>query len=203
MADTREPPPRRQVSPVRAGAAIAIAVAIAFVVWLFVRDDDSKSSTPPTTTSTTTRPTSTTTTQPILIGASAADLRRYAALAGHPVYWIGPRTGFTYELTQTTSGRIYIRYLPRGVRVGDKRAKYTIVGTYPVENADDAIETAARQDGGVKLQLQNGRVGVYNTSSPTNVYFANRGSNYQVEVFDPNPERARNLVLTGAVRPIP
>jgi hypothetical protein len=33
----------------------------------------------------------------------------------HPVYWAGPRPSYTYELTRTSDGRIFVRYLPTGV----------------------------------------------------------------------------------------
>ena len=31
----------------------------------------------------------------------------------------------------TTSGRVYVRYLPRGAAAGDPRAGFLTVGTYP------------------------------------------------------------------------
>jgi hypothetical protein len=43
--------------------------------------------------------------------ATVAALESLPKAVGHPVYWAGPRTGFKYELTHTSDGRIYIRYL--------------------------------------------------------------------------------------------
>jgi hypothetical protein len=106
-----------------------------------------------------------------------------------------------YELTRVTDGRIYIRYLPKSVPIGDKHL-YPIVATYPVANAYRAIRTAAKESGAVTFHTKRGGLAVYNQSAPTNVYLAYPGSKYQVEVFDPNPSRARRLVKTGAVRPI-
>ena len=45
---------------------------------------------------------------------STSALSSWVATVGHPVYWAGPEHGYRYELTHTTDGRIYIRYLPAG-----------------------------------------------------------------------------------------
>ena len=37
--------------------------------------------------------------------------------------WLRQRT---YELQQTSSGRFYVRYLPRGVAIGDPRQDFRI-----------------------------------------------------------------------------
>jgi hypothetical protein len=46
---------------------------------------------------------------------SQAQLERLPDLVGHPVYWAGPRNGFSYELTSITNGRTFVRYLPSEV----------------------------------------------------------------------------------------
>src|SRR6266571_119484 len=43
--------------------------------------------------------------------ASASDLRAFAA-PSRPVYWIGPASSGTLELTRTSRGAVYVRYLP-------------------------------------------------------------------------------------------
>ena len=63
-----------------------------------------------------------------------AELKSLATSLAQPIYWVGPEPRVTYELTQTTGGLIYVRYLPAGVEVGDRRTFLT-VGTYPVNNA--------------------------------------------------------------------
>src|SRR5437588_8381990 len=118
------------------------------------------------------------------------------------MYWAGPQPKVKYELTQVTDGRIYIRYLPQGVPIGDRRAAYLIIATYPVKDAYKAVRTAAKESGAVTFNIARGGLAVYNQSAATNVYFAYPSSKYQVEVFDPNPTRARQLVQTGAIRPI-
>ena len=189
---------RNRQAPIRIGAVVALALAVAFIVWLVVRGDDS------TTPSATIR-TATTSTKPpreFLTAATPAKLRTLARASGHPIYWAGRRANVTYELTQTTDGRIYIRYLPKGVRVGSRNPSVLFVGTYPVENAHAAIKKAAKSAGDVTFRIRRGGTAIYDPNHPTNVYFAYPGSKVQVEVFDPNPARARQLVRSGAIRAI-
>jgi hypothetical protein len=179
-------------------AVAALALAVAFVAWLLVRGDSSPSrATAPVTTAaagTTTRA------RPILEAASVARLEAVASAAGHPVYWAGPRAGTTYELTRTTDGRIYVRYLPKGVKLGDRRSIYLIVATYPVPGAYRAVLAAAKQKGARTFGVAGGGKALVNAKTPTNVYLAYPGSSYQIEVYDPKPGRARALVASGRIR---
>jgi len=191
---------RNRQGPIRIGAVVALAIAVAFVVWLVVRGNDNTSSAQKTTTHkrTKTKPTKT---REIVTAATPQRLRALEQASGHPVYWAGQKPNVRYELTQTTDGRIFIRYLPKGVPLGAKRA-YLIIATYPVKDALKAVRTAAKESGAVTFNIARGGLAVYNQSAATNVYFAYPSSKYQVEVFDPNPTRARQLVQTGAIRPI-
>jgi hypothetical protein len=176
---------------VRIGAVVAIALAAAFAVWLIVRgNDDSSSST--TTQTAAVRP----------VAATPARLRALADEVGHPVYWVGPRQNRTYELTRTSSGRIFIRYLPPGVKVGNRSARYTIVGTYPVENALEILQRLSTQPGEKSVPAPGGGLAVYSMTSPGNVYVAYPGSDVQIEVFDPSAKRALRLVTSGRVAPV-
>ena len=95
---------------------VAVVLAAVLVGWLLVRSDNTQ--TTPTFLST----------GPALV--SAAQLERASAALGSPIYWAGPRDGFSYELTVTSSGRVYLRYLPKGVKAGDPRANFLTIGTY-------------------------------------------------------------------------
>lgn len=173
---------------VRAGAVIALALLAAFIVWLVVLDRDS----------------STTPAVPRAgaVPVSRSGLKTLAHAVGRPIYWAGPMRGFTYELTKTSDERVYIRYLPAGVAVGTNKP-YLTIGTYPVQNAFAATDETSRQPDSVRMAIDKGGVAFYSKSSPTNVYVAYPGSDYQVEVYDPAPERARKLVASGRVRPVP
>jgi hypothetical protein len=167
---------------------LAIAVVIGFGVWLLVKDDDDDSSAGKGS------------------GAPAAatvdDLRSLARSVGHPVYWAGPREGFKYELTHTNRGNIYVRYLPEDVDIGDGRPLYLTVGTYPLARAYEGVRREARRDGSITRKLPNGGLAVANPERRSSVYFSYPRSGYQIEVFDPSPQRARNLVFSGRVKPI-
>src|SRR4051812_22508081 len=78
-------------------------------------------------------------------GMTQAQLKAYAKSAAHAVYWTGARSGYTYEVTGTSDGRIYVRYLPAGVEAGDKRASFLVVGTYRLRNAYAATRAAAKR----------------------------------------------------------
>jgi hypothetical protein len=178
---------RRQ--EVRVGAVIAVALAVGLVVWLVaVRGGSSK----PKVTS---------------ISPTAASPNRLHAVAkevGHPVYWAGPATSTTYELTETSSGLIYVRYLPSGVSVGSSSARYTIVGTYPVANAYNVLNQLARKSGESSFPAPRGGFAVYAKSSPSHIYLAYPDEkNVQIEVYDPSPQRARSLISSGRVAPVP
>jgi hypothetical protein len=133
---------------------------------------------------------------------SPEDLRSLSAKVGHPVYWIGEESGHIYELTQLQNGRIFVRYLPHGVPIGSPQALYTIVGTYPVGNAYNIMKQLAKKPGEHSFAAPNHGLAVYGSAHPTSVYLAYPGSNLQIEVFDPSPKHARNLILTGHVVPV-
>jgi hypothetical protein len=118
------------------------------------------------------------------------------------VYWAGPQAGVVYEFTEAADGRVYVRYLTGGVKVGTPRPSFLTVGTYLVPDAVAAVRRAARQPGAVTLALRGGAIGVYNRARPTSVYFAYPGSRVQVETYDPSAAVARGLVLSGAVQPV-
>ena len=52
------------------------------------------------------------------VGLSAKGLRTLTASIPQPIYWAGPKPGYLYELTRTSTGKIFIRYLPPGTPVG-------------------------------------------------------------------------------------
>lgn len=185
-----------RVPAVRVGAIVAIALAIAFVVWLLVRGDDSPSSESPTLRATPTA-------QGVgPVANTPAKLHALSGEMGHAIYWVGPEPNRTYELTRTARSRIFVRYLPRGVPIGIRRAAFTIVGTYPVPKALDVLKDLSKKIGEKQLSVPNDGFAVYSAATPTNIYVAYPGSDLQIEVFDPSPQRARRLVTSGQVAPV-
>ena len=175
---------------VRVGAVIAVAIAVAFVVWLLVRGGDSNTAgTGSTSTGQATGPEATTTDK----------LRSLSDELGHPIYWAGEISNRTYELTRTSDNRVFIRYLPKGVPVGIRQAAYTIIGTYPVNNAYNVLQRLAKKPDESSFAAPADGFAVYSTTQPSNVYLAYPGSNLQIEVYDPSPQQARRLITSGQV----
>ena len=170
---------------IRIGAVVAVALLAGFLVWLLlIRGGSSTAPTPNRASGT---------------SASIAELVTFAASNNRSVYWVGPREGMSYELTKTSGGQVYVRYLPPGEKVGSENALLT-VGTYLVPGAFAVTSGAAKKTGSVNVPVSGGGVAFYSEAAPTSVYLAFPGSAYQVEVYDPSPGRARELVTSGQVR---
>lgn len=181
----------RSWRPFAVAAAVGILVLGALVLWVLTgRGDAEHGETTPT----------------ALVGRpeviSEADLRTFARAQSAPVYWAGPRDETTYELTRGATGQTFIRYLQRASEVGDLRARYLSVATYPEPGAYQALRAASRRDGQIAQRTAAGALVVYDRAQPSNVYFAFPDANFQVEVFHPDPARAQSLVLDGDVRPL-
>jgi hypothetical protein len=130
--------------------------------------------------------------------ASLADVKALAAVAGHPIYWAGPESGHTYELSELSDGRIFVRYLPAGVAIGDPNP-YKTIGTYPVTDAFAAVTAISKQPGATTLSVPNGGIATVDPKHPTSVYLAFPGSNLEIEVYAPSPEVASKLVTNGSI----
>jgi hypothetical protein len=181
------PAPRTpKLNALRVGLAIAVAVAIGLVVWLVAGGSGGSSS------SDGSKP----------HAATQAELTQLAAKLKHPIYWTGPKAGYTYELTQTEKGNVYVRYLPQGVQVGDSRADFVTVGTYPDTNPMRSVATALKRKGTVRLSAPNGGVAVQDAAHPTSVYLAFPNSSLLLEIFAPNPTAARSIAKSGTVVPL-
>ncbi len=179
MHETRAPAASwgSRIAPrLRIGAVIAIALAAGIVTWLVMRDT-SDSSPEPT-------------------SVSAAQLQALAASVGHPVFWLGPRKGFTYELRQEENGSIFVRYLPAGVGVG-ANGPYLTVATYAFPGALGALQIVAGNNSRNAFDLPGGGLAVPAKGYPQSIHIAYPRLDYQVEVFHPTPGRARQLVAAG------
>lgn len=178
----------------RAGAVVAVLVAVGVVVWAIVAgvgggDGGSASPTP---TGSGTSP----------VALSASGLGTLTAVLPDAVYWVGPRRTSKYEFSRTVDGKTYVRYLPEGVKAGDAQPLLT-VGTYPMVDAFSSMQSMSRQGGSVAIEVPGGAVAFSPGGSETNAYVAFPDTDFQVEVYDPTPGRARRLVEQGAVEPVP
>ena len=117
-----------------------------------------------------------------------------------PLYWAGTFPDRRLEVTTTTSGS-FVRYLPPATPRGT-HAKTLTIATYAVPGAWHVAEQAAEDRGAARQMLPDGRIAVWRRSRPTSVYIAQRGSSTLVEVFDPSAAKARDLSISGLVRPV-
>ncbi|MFN8222949.1 MAG: hypothetical protein U0R50_06810 [Gaiellales bacterium] len=188
-AERRREPARRSrgILPLVLVLLIAAATAAGVGAWLLRRDDGGASK------SEAAKP----------VAATVADLEALATQVAHPVYWAGERPNTTYELTHIRDGRIYIRYLPSGTKVGATGARYTTIGTYPKAGAYAQVLKAASEQGAKVYNTRTGALVVQSATSPTSVYFAFKGTPYLIEVFDPSAAKALELALSGDVKLVP
>ena len=168
----------------RIAGAVAAVLVLAFVLWLVLRDGSSHSG------------------FPVPKGARAVlisikGLRTLARL-GIPIYWAGERLGVTYELTKTADNRVFIRYLPAGAPIGSSKP-YLTISTYPVSHAFAVTSKLAADTGSEPVDIGKDGVAFFSRKSPESVFLAYRGSGVQIEVFDPTPGRARDLVTSRRV----
>jgi hypothetical protein len=171
---------------VRLGAVIAVGLAAAFLTWLALKDDDGdRAAAQPA--------------KPSL--PSERELRKLSDSRDLDIHWAGRRTGHRVELTQT-AGRVFVRYLPRGVELGDRRAAFLAVGTYAQDNAFAEVRAASRRSGAVALKLPGGGLTVYDRNRPTSIYLGYPDADYQVEVYHPDAATVRRLVVSGRVTPV-
>jgi hypothetical protein len=135
------------------------------------------------------------------LSTTRAGLRSLSSRLGRAIYWLGPIRGSSLELTHAPDGRVYVRYLPPGVRAG-AATPYLTIATYPIANGLAVTTAASMQPGAVRIALPNGAVAFFSRTRPTSVYVAFPGVGEQIEVFDPSASRARALVAAGRVKPV-
>jgi hypothetical protein len=132
---------------------------------------------------------------PRIVGEPA--LRRFAKANGAPVLWVGPRAGRALELTRTLDGRIYVRYLPSGVRAGDRRSGFLTVAAYGVAGGRAALARAAKAKGAVRVPVAGGGEAVFDRARAQSVYLAGPSGRDEIEVFSPVRGQALSLVTAG------
>jgi hypothetical protein len=133
---------------------------------------------------------------------TAAVLTSVTGAVGHDVYGVAAPAGTRPEVTRSTTGDVWVRYLSGDAKLGDKRADYLTVGTYPRTDALAAAKAAAEGTKSRSAELPDGGIMLWSLERPESVYAASPGSDLLVEVYSPDPARARALVSGGAVAPL-
>jgi hypothetical protein len=131
------------------------------------------------------------------------DLTALEGTLGHAVYWAGDRPPYRFELTEEADGSVFLRYLPPETEAADPDVgEFLTVGTYPVADAQAALRRVAAEAEASVGQIAAGGVVLPNPASEGSVYLAYPGSDLELEVYDPTPGRAMDLIRSGAIRPV-
>jgi hypothetical protein len=171
-------------------AVILALAAIALIIWLLAFKDNGSSSA---------------TVQPGggPVGVTQEQLVALSQRLNQPIYWAGNISGTRMELTETSSSYAYLRYLTSDAPVGDSSPGFLTVGTYPQVNAYKNLSSYARNNRANTERIQNGGIAVVIPKSPTSVYFAYPRQDVQIEVYDPQPDKALEMVKSGQIVPVP
>lgn len=194
MSTVEPAAPERSRRPVLLLGALAVVVLSVVVAVLLLRGGDD----PPTPAG----PSGATAAQDAPTPVSPERLAALAESTEQEIFWVGPAPGRTYELTRTPDGAVYVRYLDRGVPVGDPRPNFLTVGTYPQEEPYDEVREASERAGAQVEELDEEGLAVANRSRPNSWYLAFPDSEALVEVYSPRPGRAQELVRAGRVVPV-
>jgi hypothetical protein len=183
MGRPREHRAPGQVAARRLLVVLAALLVVVLAIWLLSDDDDSSS-------------------QAVAPEAvTAADLGDFSSSSTAPIFWAGEQEGATMELS-TNEGGTYVRYLTDGAEPGDPRAEFLTVGSYAFADPIPALEKLSEQPNGVERSVPGGGVAYFNRTDPQNVYLAYPGLDVQIEVYDPDPVRAKEIVTSGQIVPV-
>ncbi|MGD0166178.1 MAG: hypothetical protein ABSC51_02655 [Gaiellaceae bacterium] len=197
LGDSKKPTPasaerslRSKVSEnkrslIRLAVVLALALIAGLVAWLVVGGGGNSSKSSSSTTAV----------------VSEQGLQTLVTALNEPVFWVGPAQGVRYAVEQSSGGQVYVRYLS-GKMKPDTTTTLT-VGTYPMANAYATTVALGKKSGWKRLATGTGGVAAFTSSAfPRNVYFAQPGLGYQIEVYDPTLGRAAALVQAGRVLPV-
>lgn len=175
------PAPRRSRRPWAIGLALLVVAAIAAAVVLIATGGKSDT---------------------LVLGqpriVSSGELSSYAQSANHPVYWAGAAaSGYKLELTEVRGQHVFVRYLTKNAKAGDPRAAFTTIGTYPMKGAAAQLHSFAIRPGAVAGTGAGGATTLYYKKRPSNVYVAQPGTDYLIEVYAPGLKGALKLAKSS------
>jgi hypothetical protein len=174
---------------VRIAVLVVLAVVIGVVLWLVLGHKSSHN-----------KPKNRT----IGIGPIAFSAKNLAAesrFINTKFYWAGKskQQGVRYEFTRTTNDRLYVRYLPRGAKIGNKSGQFLVVSTYPFVGGYQALKKQAKHKA---MPGPGGSIMIFSRKDHKAVLMAFPGINAQIEVYDPNPTVALNTAQSGKIKPV-
>jgi hypothetical protein len=133
---------------------------------------------------------------------SESDLASLPSEVGHQVFWAGPLSGTKLEFSSDETGNVHLRYLTEDADAGDAKQSYLNIGSYPFAGAYEATRKLANGPNVVKV-TEHGGIGFYDPSNPYSVIIAWQNQpDLQVEVYDPEKNRALEIVRSGDIVPV-
>ncbi|MEK6648900.1 MAG: hypothetical protein AABY37_06265 [Actinomycetota bacterium] len=139
------------------------------------------------------------------LAVNEKDLRNMVAAKNLTVYWLGPEAGAKYLLDTSLADGISLRVIYASASTGSTAASETYyeVGTFASPDAFALTQKAGLQPNGVGLINTDGNAIYYDSRDPKNVYVGLKGTDMQVEIFDPRPERALAVAMVqGGIQKI-
>jgi hypothetical protein len=133
---------------------------------------------------------------------SVPTLRALANANGRPLYWAGARPETRIEYTRRTDGTTFVRYLTGGAKAGDPNARYLVVATYVQPDAYARVSAIASRTHLVEARLPDGGIAITRPGRPQNIHLVYPKLPYQIEVYAPTAQQARQIVFAGAVKPV-
>lgn len=183
--------PSKLGTPLLIGIGIAVA-AVLFVLLLLSSDGEDSGSTDTVSTEAAAAAVQVVT-ESELLGAMEG--------VGYPVYWAGPRLGVKYEVSRPEEGRAFVRYLPKGEKA-ESAKPFLTVGSYQQPDALASIRELGQKQGAVLVDVAGGGAGYSKGPEATSAYLAFPGVETQIEVYDPKPGKALDLIRSGAIVPV-
>lgn len=130
------------------------------------------------------------------------DLGGLEAEVGHVVFWAGPISDSEIEFSADENGNVHLRYLTDGAAAGDPNQSFLNIGSYPFAGAYEATRRLSQRPDLVEV-TEHGGVGFYDPANPYSVIIAWREHpDLQVEVYDPEKNRALEVVRSGDIVPV-
>ena len=186
-----EPAGKSRFGPLLIG--IGIAVAVVLFVLLLLSSDGEDSGSSDTVSAEAAAPAVQIVSESELLGAMEG--------VGYPVYWAGPRLGVRYEVSRPEEGRAFVRYLPKGEEA-ESENPFLTVASYQQPDALASIREQGQKKGAVLVRIVGGGAAYTKDPQATSAYLAFPGVETQVEVYDPKPGKALDLIRSGAIVPV-
>jgi hypothetical protein len=119
------------------------------------------------------------------------------------VYWARPTKSATYLLDAIGPTAILLTIQPHGQQVAETHSTYPQICTYIQKDAFEAVLAGGPNPSAAGFISSDGNAVFYSDLNPKNAYVGFRGTDVEVQVFDPVSGRSLALVkAAGVLTPI-